>query len=48
MSKSTFFGKGDLTSVCLFICALIIIGLTVTGVLQLRSANPPIAHIATK
>jgi DNA invertase Pin-like site-specific DNA recombinase len=39
---------GRPTAVCMLVCALIIIGLAVTGGLQLRSASPPIAHIAAK
>jgi hypothetical protein len=37
-----------LTAVCMFVCALIIIGLAVTGVLQLRWASSPVAHVVAK
>jgi hypothetical protein len=48
MSETSLFRKGQLTSVFMLVCALIIIGLAVTGVLQLRWASPPLAHIAAK
>jgi hypothetical protein len=48
MSETTFFRKGQLTAVFMLVCALVIIGLAVTGVLQLRWGSPPIAHIAAK
>jgi hypothetical protein len=37
-----------LTAACMLVCALIIIGLAVTGVLQLRWASPPVARITAK
>jgi hypothetical protein len=41
--------KDELIALCMFVCALIIIGLAVTGVLQLRwEARSPVAHIAVK
>ena len=40
--------KGRLTAVCMFVCALIIIGLAVTGVLQMRWARSPVAHMVAK
>ena len=41
--------KGRLTAVCMFVCTLIIIGLAVTGVLQLRwAAHPPAAQVVAK
>jgi len=40
--------KGRLAAVCMFVCALIIIGLAVTGVLQLRWARLPAAHVVAK
>jgi hypothetical protein len=48
MSEPRLFRESRLTAVCMLVCALIIIGLAVTGVLQLRWASPPIAHIAAK
>jgi hypothetical protein len=42
------FREGRLTALCMLVCALVIIGLAVTGVLQLRWASPPIAHISAK
>jgi hypothetical protein len=48
MSEPSLSGEGRLTAVFMLVCALIIIGLAITGVLQLRSASPPIAHIAAK
>jgi hypothetical protein len=50
MSEHSLTGrKGQLTAVCMFVCALIIIGLAVTGVLQLRWAgHSPVAHIVEK
>jgi hypothetical protein len=38
MSERSLSRKGRLTAVCMFVCALIIVGLAVTGVLQLRWA----------
>jgi hypothetical protein len=40
--------KGRLTAACMLVCALIIFGLAVTGVLQLRWASPPVARITAK
>jgi hypothetical protein len=48
MSEPSLSRKGRLTAVSMLVCALIIIGLAVTGVLQLRWASPPVAHIAAK
>jgi hypothetical protein len=48
MGESSCFREDRLTAVCMFVCALIIIGLAVTDVLQLRWASPPVAHIAAK
>jgi hypothetical protein len=45
MSERSLSRKGRLTAVCMFVCALIIVGTAVTGVLQLRwPAHPPVAH----
>ena len=44
MSERSLSRKGRLTAVCMFVCALIIVGLAVTGVLQLRwAARSPVA-----
>jgi hypothetical protein len=49
MSEPSLSRKGRLTAVCMFVCSLIIIGLAVTGVLQLRwAARSPVAHIVAK
>ena len=49
MSEPNLFRKGQLTAVCMFVCALIIIGLAVSGVLQLRwEARSPVAHVVAK
>ena len=41
--------KDEIIALCMFVCAFLIIGLTVAGVLQLRwEARSPVAHIATK
>jgi hypothetical protein len=48
MGEPSLSRKDELIARCMFVCALIIIGLAVTGVLQLRSASPPIAHLAAK
>jgi hypothetical protein len=48
MSEPSLPRKDELIALCMFVCALIIIGLAVTGVLQLRWASPPVAHIAAK
>jgi hypothetical protein len=49
MSEPSFSREGRLTAVCMLVCALIIIGLAVTGVLQLRwAARSPVAHIVAK
>jgi hypothetical protein len=48
-SEPNFSRKGQLTAVCMFVCALIIIGLAVTGVLQLRwEARSPVPHVVAK
>jgi hypothetical protein len=49
MSEPNLSRKGQLTAVCLFVCALIIIGLAVTGVLQLRwGASSPMLNVVAK
>jgi hypothetical protein len=49
MSERSLSRKGRLTAVCMFVCALIIVGLAVTGVLQLRwAARSPVAHVVAK
>jgi len=48
MSERSLSRKGRLTAVSMFVCALIIIGLAVTGVLQMRWARSPVAHIVAK
>jgi len=49
MNEPNLLRKGRLTAVCMFVCALIIIGLVVTGVLQLRwAAHPPAAQVVAK
>jgi hypothetical protein len=48
MNEPNLLRKGRLTAVCMFVCALIIIGLAVTGVLQLRWAPSTVAHIVAK
>jgi hypothetical protein len=50
MSEPSLSREGRLTAVFMLVCALIIIiiGLAITGVLQLRSTSPPVAHIAAK
>jgi hypothetical protein len=49
MSKRSLSRKGRLTAVCMFVSALIIVGLAVTGVLQLRwAARSPVAHVVAK
>jgi hypothetical protein len=48
MSEPSLSRKGRLTAVFMLVCALIIIGLAITGGLQLRSTSPPVAHIAAK
>jgi hypothetical protein len=46
MSEPSLSREGRLTAVFMLVCALIIIGLAITGVL--RSTSPPVAHIAAK
>jgi len=49
MNEPNLLRKGRLTAFCMFVCALIIIGLAVTGVLQLRwAAHPPAAQVVAK
>jgi len=49
MSEPNLSRKGQLIAVCLFVCALIIIGLAVTGVLQLRwGASSPMLNVVAK
>ena len=48
MSEVSSSRKGQLTAICMFVCALIVIGLAVTGVLQLRWASSPVAHTVAK
>jgi hypothetical protein len=48
MSEPSLFRKGQLTAACMFICALIIIGLAVTGVVQLRWLRAPVAYVVAK
>jgi hypothetical protein len=48
MNEPSLSHKGRLTAVCMFVCALIIIGLAVTGVLQLGAVRSPVAHVVAK
>jgi hypothetical protein len=48
MSEPRSSRKGQLTAICMFICALIIVGLAVSGVLQLRLARSPVADVVAK
>jgi hypothetical protein len=49
MSEPNLSRKGRLTAVCMFVCALIIIGLAVTGILQLSwGPRSPVAHVVAK
>jgi hypothetical protein len=49
MGKPSLTRKDDLIALCMFLCALFIIGLAITGILQLRwDASSPVAHIAAK
>jgi len=49
MSEPNLPRKDELIALCMFLCALLVIGLAVTGVLQLRwEARSPVAHIAAK
>jgi hypothetical protein len=47
MSEPSLTAKGRLTAICMLVCAIITIGLTLFGVMQSGSRSP-VAQIATK
>jgi hypothetical protein len=49
MSEPNLSREDQLTAVWMLVCALIVIGLAVTGVLQLRwEVRSPVAHVVAK
>jgi hypothetical protein len=48
MSGRSLTRKGRLTAICMLVCAVLVIGLALSGVLQITATRSPVAHVATK
>jgi len=47
MSEPSLTPKGRLAAICMLVCAIIMVGLALSGVLQ-TGTRPPVAQVAKK